>query len=66
MSKSLITTFLKGELEAHGLELGAHRNSPNQYVFSAHFLEMLCNFCVMHPGRLKTGLLDSPDDLLEV
>ena len=53
-------------LTAHGLELGAHRKSPNQYVFSVTFLRRLCNFCAMHPGSLKTGLLDSPDDLLVV
>ena len=60
------TIFLGAHLAAHGLELGAHRKSPNQYVFSAEKMHKVCNFCTGHVGSPKTGLLDSPDDLLAV
>ena len=53
-------------LAAHGLELGAHRKSPNTYVSSREKMPRACNFCPVHVGSPKTGLLDSPDDLLAV
>ena len=65
-TRSVVTSDFTGSGPQESSSRSRIRCSQGLYVFSLYFLEMLCNFCVMHPGRLKTGLLDSPGDLFMV
>ena len=42
------------------------RCSQVLYVSSPQKMRKVCNFCTVYPQSPKTGLLDSPDDLLAV